>query len=77
MINGLKIAVVASVVAIVSAFLIGGRYTAVSGLRAGQGLPFVYVIDRFTGSVHFCLGPKCYQSSFGPQSDAVDLPGSN
>jgi len=76
MVNGLKIAVLASIVAIVSAFLIGGRYTAVSGPR-GQGLPFVYVIDRFTGSVHFCLGPKCYQSSFGPQSDAAELPGSN
>ncbi len=64
--DGLKIALVLSVAAVIAAFLIGGRYTAVSGLRGGE-VPLVYVLDRFTGNVWFCAGTVCRQS--GPISN--------
>jgi len=60
--DGLKIALVLSVAAIIAAFLVGGRYTAVGGQR-GSEVPLLYVLDRFTGNVWFCVGVTCRQSS--------------
>ena len=60
--EALKIALVFSIATMISAFLIGGRYTAVAGPR-GNDVPLVYVVDRFTGNVGFCNGAVCRQSS--------------
>lgn len=61
-----RVAVIVSVAAIIAAFLIGGRYTAVGASRGDQ-TPIVYVLDRFTGNVWFCGGLVCRQS--GPISN--------
>lgn len=52
--------------ALIAAFLIGGRYQAVSAGR-GDATPIVYIVDRFTGNVWFCGGTVCRQS--GPMSN--------
>jgi hypothetical protein len=55
--TGLKIAVVVSVAAIISAELIGGRYTAAP---IGNEVVFgIYIVDRFTGSAWLCRGEAC------------------
>ncbi len=54
-------AIIIGASAILAGFLIGGRYTAVSGPR-GSEAPIVYIVDRFTGNVWFCGGIVCKQS---------------
>jgi hypothetical protein len=60
--DGLKISLIVSMAVIIAAFLIGGRYTAVSA-QMGTEVPLVYILDRFTGNVWFCRGETCRQSS--------------
>ena len=42
------------VVIVVGALLIGGRFTAVATDRGN-----LYVVDRFSGEVWTCTGPRC------------------
>jgi hypothetical protein len=53
----LAIAIIYSVAAITAAFLVAGRYTAI-GVGSKDG-SMLYVVDRFTGQVRFCLGTQC------------------
>jgi hypothetical protein len=59
--GGLSATVVLGIFVVVAAFLIGGRYQAVSASR-GSEAPIVYIVDRFTGNVWFCGGLVCRQS---------------
>jgi len=58
--DGLKIAVVLGLAAILTAFLIGGRYTIVASATGPVG--GAYVVDRFTGSIRFCVPGNCMAS---------------
>ena len=40
---------------VLAAFVVCGRYTALTGEKGSA-----FVVDRFTGSVAFCLGSQCY-----------------
>ena len=64
--GGVSAAAVLGIFIVIAAFLIGGRYQAVTASR-GSEAPIVYVVDRFTGNVWFCGGSVCRQS--GPVSN--------
>jgi len=51
--GGLSATIILAIALIIAAFLIGGRYSAVSASR-GSEAPIVYIVDRFTGNVWFC-----------------------
>jgi hypothetical protein len=63
--NALAIAIICSLAAIIAAFFVGGRYVAV-GVGSPDG-SMLYVVDRFTGAIRFCLGTQCAPSK--PQSN--------
>jgi hypothetical protein len=70
--DGLKIAVVVSLAAILAVFLFGGRYAVVGS--ASSSLPGAYIIDRFTGSAQFCLGGRpCKALRYLP-NDLIPVP---
>jgi hypothetical protein len=48
-----KAAIILGVLAIIAAFVVGGRYSLTS-----QG-NMAFVVDRFTGSVRFCSREEC------------------
>jgi hypothetical protein len=45
------------ITALASAAILGGRYQAVGG--SGGDTAVVYVVDRFTGDVRFCVERTC------------------
>ena len=57
-----KTALFLALVALVSAFLIGGRYVVTS---PGQGGGVTRVIDRFTGKVvWYCVSDTCHEVTY-------------
>ena len=62
-----QVAAALVIAALISAFLVGGRYQAVSTDK------IVYVIDRFTGEVRFCAGRSC-KFSRNPVRRSVPAP---
>jgi hypothetical protein len=59
--NALKLLIVcvASSAAVLSAFAVAGRYTAVPAMTGSIGGGGVYVVDRFTGTVTNCTMLDC------------------
>jgi hypothetical protein len=62
-----KTALFLALVALVSAFLIGGRYAVTS---PGQGGGVTRVVDRFTGKVVWvCVGDTCNEVAYKANSN--------
>jgi hypothetical protein len=63
----IKAAAIIGASIIVGAALWGGRYTTSSIQQGG-----VYLVDRFTGDVLFCVPKECRPIHWNPTSEAVD-----